>query len=347
MKQDHYHMLELLYRLLRRKLLPCYLVAWLAVGLLAACANQPSGGASSAGEMQTAGAALNTAVNLGEGEKLKVVVTTNILGDVVRQVSGDDVELQVLMDIGTDPHTYLPAPADSAALHDAHLLIINGAGLEENLIKLIISAGALEKTLEASAGIRLLSFEEHEDELEDESEQHGEFDPHVWFDVQNVKVWVENIERTLSTLDPAHADRYAANARAYLTQLDALDGWITEQVAEIPAQNRKLVSSHPVYGYFAARYGFEQAGVIYPITPSAEPSARELAALEDLIAEYDIPALFTESTVNTRLAQQIAADTGVQIIMLYTGSLGPTGSGAENYIAMMQYDVRAIVDALR
>jgi len=107
------------------------------------------------------------------------------------------------------------------------------------------------------------------------------------------------------------------------------------------------VSNHPVFGYFAQRYGFEQVGAIYPVDPSAEPSARDIAAIEDVIEKFGVPAVFTESTVNPRLAQQVADDTGVRLVSLYTGSLGEPGSGAESYVEMMRYDVSAMVEALR
>lgn len=308
-------------------------LGWLAVGglvlaTLSACGNSPQGTPS-------------------PGEKLRVVATTNIVGDVVAQVGGERIDLTVLMGIGVDPHSYTPTPSDSAALHDAELVFSNGAGLEANLDSLLDNAGGEAVQVPLSDGLELRpATGHHEDEAEDEHE-HGDADPHVWFDVQNVIHWTQTIEQTLSEQDPAHAATYQANAEAYIAELKALDAWIVEQVATIPEAHRKLVTNHPAFGYLADRYGLEQVGAVYPVNPSAEPSAQDIAALQDTIRAYGVPAVFTESTVNPRLAEQVAQDTGVQLVSLYTGSLGGPGSGAETYLDLMRYDVVAIVEALR
>lgn len=184
------------------------------------------------------------------------------------------------------------------------------------------------------------------EQQEAEHEHEGD-DPHVWFDVQNVIQWVETIERTFSTLDPAREDIFQANAEGYIQALEALDAWVIEQISTIPEANRKLVTNHPSFGYLADRYGLEQLGAVYPISPSSEPSAQDIAALEDAIIEYGVPAVFAESTVNPKLAQQVAKDTGVKLVPLYSGSLGQPGSGAESYILLIRYDISAIVDALQ
>ena len=129
--------------------------------------------------------------------------------------------------------------------------------------------------------------------------------------------------------------------------MEELDAWIEGEVAKIPEENRKLVTNHPTFGYFADRYGFEQIGALYPISPSAEPSAQDIAALQDAIREFGVPAVFTETTVNPNLAKQIAQDTGIRLVPLYTGSLSEPGDGAGTYIELMRYDVNAIVEALQ
>ena len=159
--------------------------------------------------------------------------------------------------------------------------------------------------------------------------------------------WVENITHVLSALDPSNAEAYEENAHTYIHELEELDAWIQGQISRIPEANRKLVTNHPVFGYFAGRYGLEQVGSVYPVSPSSEPSARDIAALQDAIQGYGVPAVFAESTVNSRLAEQIARDTGVKLVPLYTGSLSAPGGGAETYILLMRYDVQAIVEALK
>ncbi len=282
-------------------------------------------------------------VVLGEGERLRVVATTTIVGDVVAQVGGEAIQLTVLLPVGADPHTYELKPADLTAVSQAHILFVNGLGLEEFLESTLRNVGHVP-VVSVSEGIQPRALEAHEHE---EEGPHHDVDPHVWTDVRNVMVWVENIRQALSALDPAHASLYEAHAAAYRQELETLDAWILEQAAQVPPQNRKLVTNHPAFGYFADRYGFEQVAAVYPISPGAEPSAQEIAKLEETIRQLGIPAIFTETTVNPKLAEQIAKDTGVALVTLYTGSLGGPGSGAESYIAMMRYNVSAIVNALK
>ena len=327
----------------QRRLLPWLAVAVLLGAVLSSCGSQPE-------PEQPQDPAQLEPISLSGGEKLNVIATTNIVGDVVRIVGGDQIELTTLMGIGIDPHSYVPTPSDSAAIHDAHVVFASGAGLESDLEQTFESAGGDAVRVHLSDG---LQHRLAEGVLEEEGDGHehehgeGEVDPHVWFDVQNVIHWVETIEQVLSTLDPANAATYQANGAGYTQELEGLDAWVVEQVAAIPQANRKLVTNHPSFGYLAGRYGLEQVGAVYPISPSAEPSAREIALLEDTIREYDVPAVFAESTVNPKLAQQVADDTGVRLVALYSGSLGEPGSGAETYILLIRYDVGAIADALK
>ncbi len=287
------------------------------------------------------------AVALDVGEKLRVVVTTNIVADVVANVAGEEIELTTLMDIGVDPHTYVPNPADTAAIHDAHVVFANGAGLEADLEEMFQSAGGQAIAIHLSDGLQLRKAGGVADGASDEHGHEGEsLDPHVWFDVTNVVQWVDQIEHTLSSLDPASVGDYQANAEAYTRQLEELDAWVKAQVATIPEANRKLVTNHPAFGYLAGRYGLQQVGAVYPVSPSSEPSAQDIAALQDAIREYAVPAVFTESTVNPKLAQQVAEDTGVKLVSLYSGSLGGPASGAESYLELIRYNVNAIVEAL-
>ncbi len=322
------------------------LLSWLGVAVLLGAMVAGCGGAPASQQTQDDLDNL-TPVSLAAGERLQVVATTNIVGDIVGQVGSDRIELVTLMGIGIDPHSYVPTPADSAAIYDAHVVFASGAGLESDLERVFRSAGGTAVHVYLSDGLqhRLIggALEEGDGHAHDE----GDIDPHVWFDVTNVIAWVQTIEHVLSTLDPANAEAYRANAADYTQKLHELDAWIIEQVASIPQANRKLITNHPSFGYLAGRYGLEQVGAIYPFSPSAEPSARDIAALENSILEYGVPAVFAESTVNPKLAEQVAADTGVKVVALYSGSLGEPGSGAETYISLMRYDVSAIVSSLK
>lgn len=280
--------------------------------------------------------------------KLRVVASTSIIADVVRNIGGEAIELSTLIPTGSDPHTFDPRPQDIAALSDADIVFINGLGLEEAL-EPALDANINGTVVEASDGIEVLPFQdEHQDEGEDEDQAHATGDPHSWVDPNNVIVWTQNIATALAQADPANASKYQSNAEAYTTELRQLDSWIRQQVEQLPANQRKLVTDHAVFAYFAEQYGFEQVGLIVPsLSTNAAPSAKELAALEDQIRSLGIPAIFVGSTVNPALSEQVASDTGAKLVFVYTGSLGEPGSQVDSYIKFMRYNVSTIVEALK
>lgn len=285
----------------------------------------------------------------GEGdasaESLQVVATTTLVGDVVRQVAGEAVTVTVLMPVGADPHTFTATPQDVALLAGADLVFVNGFEFEEGLMPLIESNVAPEKIIAVSAGIEPLEGEEH---AEGEEDSHEAGDPHTWWDVANVMVWVANVRNGLNAADPANAEMYTANGAAYMAELEALDAWVAEEVAKIPADKRVLVTDHDTMSYFAARYGFEVVGAVIPgSSTSAQPSAQELAALQTLIAAEGVSAVFVGTTVNPQLAEQVAADAGIEIVSLYTDSLSAVDGPASSYIAFMRRNIASIVTALQ
>lgn len=169
----------------------------------------------------------------------------------------------------------------------------------------------------------------------------------MWWDPANVIAWTDAVEQALSDLDPAGAGAYAANAGAYRDELRTLDAWIEAEVATIPMDRRVLVTDHQVMGYFAARYGLAQVGTVVPgYSTLAEPSAGEVAALEDAIRRLAVPAIFVGQTVNPGLAERIAADTGTRLVFIHAESLGAPDGPAGTYLDMMRFNVTAIVDAL-
>ena len=289
-------------------------------------------------------------ITLGEREKLRVVATTSLVADAVQNVGGDLIDLTMLMSPGADPHTFEPTPRDAAAVADAHVVFVNGVGLEVFLEPLLESAGEDATVVPVSYGIELREFvggqaREHQ---EDGSYHHSGADPHTWFDPNNVIVWTHNIALVLSTLDPGNAEAYAANARMYEAELQALNAWIREQLAQVPEENRKLVTDHTGFTYFAHQYGFEQIGAVFPgYSTLAEPSAQDLAALEDVIREFDVKAVFVGMTINPDLVQRVADDTGAQLVFLYTGSLSEPGGPADDYLSFMRYNASAIAEVLR
>ncbi len=206
-----------------------------------------------------------------------------------------------------------------------------------------VDAGELkaEDAIEAIEGLT----EEGEDEHADHG--HGLEDPHYWFDPVRVKLVINDIAARLSVLDPDQGDTFWANATAYNAKLDELHSWTEQQVSAVPEENRLLVTSHDSFGYFANLYGFEVIGVVLSITTDVEPSAGDLADLVEEVKEEGVPVVFGETTVSERLASAVAKESGAELVRLYSGSLGPDGSGAETYIGMIRTNVERIVEGLK
>lgn len=281
------------------------------------------------------------------GAKLKVVATTTLVGDIVKQVGGEQIEVDVLIPPGVDEHGFEPAPKDIASISRADLVFINGAGLEGFIEKLVQNTGEQTRVIPVSDGIILHSGHDGH-EHEEEGESHADGDPHVWTDPNNVLIWVDNIEQALISANPDSAGAYRANAESYRQELHALDAWIEQEVAQIPPENRKLVTDHQVFTYFSSRYGFEQVGAVVPgYSTLSSPSAQELAALEDAIRELDVPAVFVGNTVNPATSERVARDTRVELVHILTGSLTDPEGPAPTYIEYTRYNVNAIVDALK
>ncbi len=276
--------------------------------------------------------------------KINVVATTSIIGDVVRNVGDDDIRLTVLIPAGSDPHSFEPSPQQIAALSDADIVFVNGFDLEQTLLPVIESNVPAEKIVAVSEGVEPIEFGQEEHHHAGEEESAHRYDPHTWMDPNNVIIWTQNIEDALSRVDPAHEDAYHHRAEDYREQLQTLDEWIRAQIT--PLLPLKVVTDHKVFGYFARRYGIEQVGAIIPAYSSmAQPSAQELAQLEDAIRQLGVDAILVGNTVNPQLAKQVAEDTGVKLIPIYTGSLSGPDGPASTYIDFMRYDVKAIVEA--
>ncbi len=274
----------------------------------------------------------------------KVLAIETFLQDISQNVAGDRLIVDSLIPVGLDPHTFEPTPKEMAKVADSTVLIENGAGLESNLNRLIVNAGGQRLVIDASSGLASRSSSSSGDSFS-ASEQN----PHYWLDPIDVIQYVKNIQAGLTQADPQDTDNYAFNAETYIRQLNELDQWIRDQVAQIPPERRLLVTNHEEFGYFADRYGFKVVGAIIPsFTSDASPSAYSVTQLIGLIQETDAPAVFLEQGTNPQLADQIAQETGAKVAPpLYTHSLtGPDGP-APTYIQMMKYDVSVIVNALK
>ncbi|HEY4717994.1 MAG TPA: metal ABC transporter substrate-binding protein [Anaerolineales bacterium] len=271
--------------------------------------------------------------------KLNVVASTQILGDVVAAIGGESIELTVLIPPASDPHAFEPVPQDAARLADAELIFINGLNLEEALGQLLSAEGLSAITV--SAGVMTIASGVQEGEPDGS-------DPHVWMNPLNVKIWADNIAAALAAADPQHAAAYRANAAAYQAELDALDAWAVEQFSQIPVEDRVLVTDHESLGYFADHYGFQVVGALIPSRSTvSEPSASQLAELEDAIRHYGVKAVFIGVNTNPQLAERVAADTGVELVLLYIESLSEPGGSASSYLDLIRFDVEAILTALQ
>ena len=274
---------------------------------------------------------------------LKVVAMNSLIGDVVSQVGGDKVSVEVLLPLGSDPHSFSPTPQDAAKIADADIVFANGVGLESFLKPLMDSVGGSSKIVEVSDGIKFRTTSS-----ENSRDKQPVDDPHTWMDPNNTIIWVDNIVRALSDKDPNNASYYSKNGQAYQAKLRDLDTWIRSEVSSIPEKDRKLVTDHLVFGYFSDRYGFSQVGAIIPgFSSLAEPSAQDIAQIEDSIKAMGVKAIFINLGTNANIAQRISEDTGTKLVSLYMHSLSDKGGEAGNYIDFIRFDVSAIVNALK
>lgn len=191
--------------------------------------------------------------------------------------------------------------------------------------------------------------EAHADGHGDHGHEHGEFDPHIYFDPEQGATMTENVRDALVEADPDNADMYRENASAYIAELRETDEWISEQVESVPEENRMLVTTHDAFGYFTDKYGFEVPGVAIEsfTTEAADPAAGDIAELSDEIRSLGVPAIFPETTSNDAVMRQIADEAGVELAdPIYSDALGEEGTGADTYIGMLRHNTTTIVDAL-
>lgn len=286
-----------------------------------------------------------------ESGSVGVVATYSILGDLVENVGGENVELTTLVGPDGDAHTFEPAPSDNAELAEADVVFENGLGLEPWLDDLFESSGseAERVTVTDDVETRPVTGEEHDHEGGEHGGEHGEVDPHAWHDVSNTVVMVGSIWDALSEADPENAAAYERNAGEYISELEDLDADVRRQVNSIPEQNRILFTSHDTFGYFARRYGFEvDTALASASTETGDPSAGETADLVEEIEESGVPAIFGENVSDPGVMEGISAEAGVELAPpLYTDALGDPGSEGGTYVKMVRYNVSTMSEALR
>ncbi|MEH2529679.1 zinc/manganese transport system substrate-binding protein [Bradyrhizobium sp. AZCC 1588] len=266
-------------------------------------------------------------------DRLNVVASFSIIGDFVRQVGGDRVEVTTLVGPDGDAHVYVPAPSDAKRVAGARLVFVNGLGFEGWLSRLVKSAGGKATVVTATTGITPLKLG-------------SVADPHAWQSVANAKIYVANIRDALVAADSASAETFKSNASAYLAQLDALDREVRETVAKIPEGRRKVISTHGAFGYFAAAYGIEFIAPV-GVSTESEASARDVAKIITQIRATKIPAVFLENISDPRLMGRISAETGARVGgTLYSDSLTGEKGDSPTYIAMVRHNIKALTSAL-
>ena len=270
-----------------------------------------------------------------EGE-VGVIATTTHVADLARAVGGERAEVDSLLRPGRDPHDYEPRPSDARALADADLVLRSGGDIDEWLTGLVESAGTDAPTVSLIETIRTIEGGDEETVL----------DPHWWHDPTNAMAAVMEIRNALVAADPEGQQTYAASADAYLADLRRLDESIAACMSSIPAEDRKLVTSHGALGYFADRYDIEVVGLVVPaLTTRAQASAGEVAQLTQEIEDEGVETIFPESQLSADLEQAIADEAGAQVGPgLWTDSLGPPGSGGATYMEAMRFNAQAMAD---
>ncbi|MDR2925438.1 MAG: zinc ABC transporter substrate-binding protein [Azoarcus sp.] len=274
--------------------------------------------------------------------ELEVVASFSILGDFVRQIGGERVNVHTLAGAGQDAHAYEPRPSDARHIKRAGLVVLNGLGFDDWLSRLANASGYRGALLVASSGIRPLA-------MRDGSHGHSHdprIDPHAWQDVANVRIYVANIAAALIAADPAGADAYRANAERYRAALDALDADIRATIARLPQERRRVVSSHDAFGYFSRAYGL---AFLAPVGASghSQAGARDVARLIEQLRSEKAPAVFVETISDPRLIERIRAESGAAMGgTLYSDALSAAEGVAPTYIAMMRHNLDTLMSAL-
>ena len=266
-------------------------------------------------------------------DRLNVVASFSILGDFVRNVGGDRVNVTTLVGANSDAHVYVPAPADAKKVAEAKLVFVNGLGFEGWLSRLLKSAGGKASVVTATSGIAPLKLG-------------SDADPHAWQSVGNAKIYVANIRDALAAAAPANADGFKSRANAYLADLDALEREVRAAIETIPESRRKVISTHSAFGYFAAAYGIEFIAPL-GVSTESEASARDIAGIINQVRAAGIPAVFLENITDPRLMGRIAAETGARVGgTLYSDSLTGEKGDSPTYIAMVRHNIKALTSAL-
>lgn len=305
---------------------------------------------------QTAPAAINTpTANI---EDLPLVVATNsVTCDIARQIAGNTINLQCLIEAGTDPHVYQPQPDDRKAIDAAKLILYSGYAFETSLIKLIqASSNPAPKIAIAEIAVpNPLISESGHSHGEDHDHDHAQdksgekvADPHVWNNAQNGIKIAQAISKSLSTLRPDQAELYNNNTAKIVNELEQIDVWIKAQIETIPANSRKLITTHDALGYYAAAYGLTVEGALNGISTDEQPTPSRVKELVGAIKSSQVSTIFAEVSINPKLINTVAKEANIKVSEreLYVDGLGAKGTEAETYTGMLIANTRTIVEGL-
>jgi len=290
-------------------------------------------------------------------EQPTIVVTTNILGDVVENLVGSGFNVVTIMPVGAAPHDFPASAQQVAEIGEADVLIANGAGFEEGLVDVIEAAeGDGVPVFEAISAVETIELgpdgHDHADEEDhtDEGEHADEgIDPHFFTDPARMALVADSIaEFLMANIDGIDSDAMNVSADGYVDQLEALDAALVETLDVIDEEHRVLVTNHEVFGYFADRYDFEVVGTVIPTGTTVDGvSAQELAELAELIEHEGVPAIFADTSSSDELARTLADEVGdIEVVELFSESLGSDDSDGATYIDMVRSNAQHIVDAL-
>ena len=334
----------------------------LALGLISCSGNEQVNSNSGTEE--------NSAVNASStatGDRPLVVATTSIICDLTKQVAAETVDLKCLVDASQDPHTYQPKPDDRKAIEQANLVLYGGYDFEPSIIKIVEASSneAPKVAIHEVAVPKPIMGEEHDhghsehkeekhdghDHDHEKEEKHSEEkapDPHVWHDAENGVQMVEAIRSNLEKVAPDNAQLYAANAEKVTGEIKEIDSWIKKNVATIPENQRKLVTTHDALSYYTQAYNIDYEGAIEGLSTEAEPSAARIAELSKEIKQENVPTIFAETTHSPKLIERIGKEANVKVSeeKLFADNLGEQGTDADSYQKMLVANTKAIVDGL-
>lgn len=286
----------------------------------------------------------------------KVVATTGVICNITKQIAQSSIDTTCLLQPGDDPHAYQTKPEDRKAIETANLILYGGYNHEPSIIKLIqSSSNSAPKIAVHELAVPKPLIGEHEDEHGEEKAQnqpHAEGekvpDPHVWHNPQNGLRMVETIRDQLIKVSPTNAQLYTKNAASLTDELQKTDTWIKAQIATIPAQKRKLVTTHDALSYYADAYDLEMAGALQGVTTEEQPTAARIAELSSEIKTAGVPKIFAETTTNPKLIETVAREANVEISdkELYSDDLGGPGTGADTYQGMLKTNTCTITSGL-